>query len=272
MDFKETHRMTDNTTLMPILFVGHGSPENVLNENTWTTSLKEVAKKIPTPDAILIISAHWLSNSLKITSNPTPDLVYDFFGFPQPLYSVKYHCTSNTEISDLVATTLNSYQPIMDTHRGFDHGVWTVLYHMYPKGNVPIIQLSLSSKLDYKQTLELGATLSKLREQKILILGSGNIVHNLRQLQRIVDPPFDWALKFDTWVKEKLAHHKYQELTQVDGDIKDCFQLAHPTPDHYLPFLICCGAARKEDTVNYPFEGFQYASISMRNILWKYAV
>lgn len=261
--------MPGTSALMPVLFVGHGSPENILYDNTWTRSLNDVAKKIPKPDAVLIISAHWHSQTLKITCNSSPDLIYDFFGFPQPLYSVKYPCTGKAEITDLVATTLSSYDPVIDPNRGFDHGTWTTLYHLYPKANIPVVQLSLSSKLDYSAYLELGSKLSILREHKILILGSGNIVHNLRQLQKITDPPFDWASKFDLWVKEKLAHHNYSDLAKAHTEVNELFTKAHPTPDHYLPFLLCCGAARNTDTVNYPFEGFQYSAISMRNILWR---
>jgi 4,5-DOPA dioxygenase extradiol len=254
---------------MPVLFVGHGSPENVINENRWTKSLKETSKKFRKPDAVVIISAHWLTQTLKITANPRPELIYDFFGFPQPLYTVKYPCEGNPEISDKIASLLGDFQPQLDKTRGFDHGVWTVLYQLYPQGDVPIVQLSLSSKLGYAQYLELGQKLSALREHNILLIGSGNVVHNLRQLQQITANPFDWAAQFDNWVKEAINNHKFQNLVNIDETSKPIFANAHPTPDHYLPLLICCGASRESDTVTYPHEGFQYGSISMRNIFWQ---
>jgi 4,5-DOPA dioxygenase extradiol len=260
--------MQDSTALMPVLFVGHGSPENVLNENAWTKSLKETAKKIPRPEAIVVISAHWLTQSLKITSNPTPELIYDFYGFPQPLYSVKYPCEGNPDLAEKIASLLKTFEPQLDSTRGFDHGTWTVLYHLYPKADIPVVQISLSSKLQYTQYLEVGQKLSALREQNVLIVGSGNVVHNLRQLQQITSPPFDWAISFDNWVKSSVSSRKYQNLALLDDDIKKNFELAHPTPDHYLPLLICCGAAREKDVISFPFEDFQYGSISMRNIFW----
>jgi 4,5-DOPA dioxygenase extradiol len=253
---------------MPVLFVGHGSPENILNENQWTKSLKSTSLKIPRPDAIVIISAHWLTQPLKITSNPNPELIYDFFGFPQPLYSIKYPCKGKPELSDKVASLLGDFQPQLDNTRDFDHGVWTVLYHLYPKADVPVVQISLSSKLQMGQYIELGQKLSVLREHKILLIGSGNIVHNLRQLQQITTKPFNWAIDFDHWVRDSINHREYEKLANIDESIKGAFANAHPTPDHYLPLLACCGAIRETDKISYPHEDFQYGSISMRNVLW----
>lgn len=261
--------MNESKLLMPLLFIGHGSPENILNENSWTQSLKALTNKIPKPDAIVIISAHWLIPSLKITANPSPELIYDFFGFPQPLYSINYPCEGSLEVANKIASLLDGFQPTLDIKRGFDHGVWTALYHLYPDAKIPVVQISLSSELQYQQYLEIGQRLASLREQKILIIGSGNIVHNLRQLQGITTKPFKWASAFDNWVANTITNRNYENLTKPDEHIKSDFETAQPTPDHYLPLLICCGAARDTDKISFPFEGFQYGSISMRNVLWE---
>lgn len=255
--------------IMPIAFLGHGSPENALNSNAWTKSLEQIGKKYPAPKNILIISAHWTTNQLKITSSPEPELIYDFFGFPRPLYSFKYPCQGSVEFAHHVAQLVNPFQSTtLDSTRGFDHGVWTCLCHLYPKGEIPVVQLSLNMKMTAKELIQLGETLKPLRKQGVFIIGSGNIVHNLRELNSITADPFEWAKKFDHYVKEALMTKNHNNLVEFSSEMKSIFEQSHPSPDHYWPLLICAGASNANDKVQFPFEGFQYGSISMRNVLW----
>lgn len=253
---------------MPVLFVGHGSPENLIWENNFTFALKNLHSEIPAPKNILVISAHWETKGLFVTANRDPEIKYDFFGFPSPLYSLKYPVHTNAEFTYRVMDLLHSFAIQRDEERGFDHGVWAPLYHLYPKANIPVTQISLPLKFSFQEHFDLGRALAPLRDEGVLILGSGNIVHNLRQLSRAGGETFPWAQKFDQQVKEHLQKRNIEALVNWGGALKEFGETAHPSTDHYLPLLYCLGASDSTDRVRFPYEGSQYGSISMRTILW----
>ncbi len=251
---------------MPVLFIGHGSPENAYFDNAFTRSLVNLSKELPRPKAILCISAHWLTEGTCVSTTKKPETIHDFGGFPQKLYEIKYPAPGAPEYAK-TAQNLLGKQVDSNGTRGLDHGAWMVLKHMYPEAEIPTFQMSIDY---YKPPLfhyELGKLLKPLRDQGVLIIGSGNIVHNLRILSYgdIDAKPFDWAVKFDTKVKECLDKRKHGELIGYEawGEIA---RLAHPTPDHYYPLLYAIALWGDDEGITYPFEGFHYASLSMRAV------
>ncbi len=253
---------------MPVLFVGHGSPENVIWENSFSYVLKNLHSSIPRPKHILVISAHWETQGIHITANPETEIKYDFFGFPAPLYSVKYPVQLDQDMLGRVSDLLKDHSPKRDFEHGFDHGVWTVLYHLYPKADIPIIQISLPIKFSFEEHFAIGKELASLRNEGVLIVGSGNVVHNLRKLANPGAEPYSWAREFDTKIKEALLKKNCEALIHWDSALRDLGVSAHPSTDHYLPLLYCLGATDSSDRVTFPYEGFQYGSISMRTVFW----
>lgn len=256
-------------TKMPVLFVGHGSPMNVLRDNAFTQHLNSLGARLPTPRAILVISAHWIANHPTLSSTEDPDTMYDFGGFPDALYEVTYPCVGNPELAGQLAGKLKRYSSELDEHRGLDHGAWTVLHHLYPKANIPVIQLAMSRTLSLEEHMELGAALQQLRHEGVLILGSGNIVHNLRMLDRSpkASTP-NWAGEFDGMVKDALLQRDLEQLLARDRSKHQLWGMSHPTIEHYVPLLYALGAATEVDEITFPFEGFQSGSISMRSVLF----
>lgn len=255
---------------MPVLFIGHGSPMNAIANNDFTRSLNALGKKIPAPRAILCVSAHWLTDGTSITHMPKPKTIHDFYGFPEELFAIQYPAPGSPAIAELVAAELNSTETsapkvqLDDTLWGLDHGTWSVLRHLYPEANIPVLQLSINYAKPGQFHFEVGEQLRALRSQGVLIVGSGNIVHNLRQLEW--DPnakPYDWALEFDEGSKQKLIDRDFQALTQNYLE-SNAGRLSVPTPDHYYPLLYTLGAAEKNDHLSFEYEGIEHGSISMR--------
>ncbi|MFA6907471.1 MAG: 4,5-DOPA dioxygenase extradiol [Candidatus Micrarchaeia archaeon] len=252
---------------MPVLFIGHGSPENALLDNPFTRAMSRLGKELPRPRAILCISAHWLTEGTAAAATAAPKTIYDFYGFPPPLYTVKYPAPGSPELAARVQRLLKPIPAGLDSSWGLDHGTWSVLRHMYPCADVPVVQLSIDFYKPAQHHYGIGKKLAPLREEGILIIGSGNMVHNLRALSPggRDAAPFDWAKQFDAFIKDSLekkdhaAIADYQSLGQVAA-------LAHPTPDHFYPLLYAMGAAGKESGVSYPYEGYEYGSLSMRAV------
>lgn len=253
---------------MPVLFVGHGSPENLIWENSFSYALKNLHNNIPRPKHIVIISAHWETQGVHLLANPAPEIKYDFFGFPSPLYSIKYPVLLDQEMLEKVSDLLAEYHPKKDVERGFDHGVWTSLYHLYPKAEIPVLQISLPIKFSFEEHFAVGKRLASLRNEGVLIVGSGNVVHNLRKIASAAAEPYPWAQEFDSKIKEAVLKKKHDSILNWDAALSDAGSLAHPSTDHFLPLLYCLGATDNSDRVSFPYEGFQYGSISMRTILW----
>lgn len=250
---------------MPALFIGHGSPMNALADNNFTKSLEQLGKKIATPNAILCISAHWMTEGTWVTGMERPKTIHDFYGFPQALFDVQYPALGSLEIANQITTNVSDPKINIDQEIwGLDHGTWSVLRHMYPNADVLVLQLSIDLSQPPEYHFKLGQELAKLRDKGVLIVGSGNIVHNLRKLNWDENArPFDWAIEFDQWVKDKIIKRDFNPL-QSDFLKSESGKLSIPTPDHYYPLLYTLGASNSSDEMQFEYEEIQNASISMR--------
>jgi len=263
---------------MPVLFVGHGSPLNVIEDNEfrpqWEALGSEFGKKWPKPQLILCISAHWITRGWWLTGMAQPKTIHDFGGFPQALFDQQYPAPGAPATARELATCLQ--QPhtraplgVDETEWGYDHGSWAVLKPMFPQADIPVIQLSMDYGRPPAEHYALGQQLKSLRERGVLIVGSGNIVHNLRTMQRSAsnDQAYDWAIEFDRTIGEQIAQGKLDELPNFQ-QLGQVAQLAHPTYDHYLPLLYAAGAADAQEAPRFFNAKFQGASISMRSVIW----
>lgn len=255
---------------MPVLFVGHGSPMNAVNENAWTKTLNDLGKNLPQPKAILCISAHWMTRGTKILSVDYPKTIHDFGNFPQELFDIEYPAPGEPDIAKEIYFLLKPFKALLDTSWGLDHGAWSVLVHMYPEANIPVLQISLDQGLNEKAHVEIGKALRSLREQGVLILGSGNIVHNLRKInwQNQEAVPFDWTLKFDSAIRDALLKRDEDVLLLHKQILGEASSLSVPTDEHYWPLLYCYGASDSQDQVSFPYEGYEMGSLSMRTVMW----
>ena len=254
-----------NITRLPVLFLGHGSPMNAIADNAFTRTLNKLAKKIPRPEAILCISAHWMTEGSWVTHMENPKTIHDFYGFPQALFDVQYPAPGSPSLAELIQNQIKDPEVQLDNEMwGLDHGTWSVLKHMYPEADIPVMQLSLYLQQPVEYHFKLGQELAKLRDKGILIVGSGNIVHNLRVIKWEEDAqPYDWAIEFDEWAKERILKRDFGAL------MNEAFQspsgkLAIPTTEHYLPFIYTLGASVPDDKISFEFEEIHNASISMR--------
>ena len=262
-EFEKISQDFDSSPKMPVLFIGHGHPMNALYDNDFTQSLQKIPENIPIPQAIMVISAHWHSRGTFVSLNPNPNTIYDFGRFDDRLFQVKYKPEGHPELAKEVLDLLPFAEA--DHHMGLDHGAWTVLKFIYPKADIPVFQMSIDYRLSPQKHFEIGQVLQKVREKGVLILGSGNIVHNLRKLdwRNINAPTYDWTIEFDEIVKEKINAGNFQSLINYQ-QLGQSALLSVPTEDHYVPMLYTLGLAGKDELISYLYEGFQYAGISMR--------
>ena len=251
---------------MPVLFVGHGSPMNAIEHNAFTETLSGLSARLPRPKAVCVVSAHWVTRGSQVMASDRPKTIHDFYGFPPPLYEVQYPAPGAPAEAERMA---NNPEIALDNEWGLDHGSWSVLRHLYPQADVPAFQLSLDERRGFKEHLELGREIQSLRERGVLILGSGNIVHNLRRLDwNAPHGAYDWAVDFDAKVKQAVDSHDAGVLAEPQKWGDALLATAHPSVEHYLPLLYCMGSTDERDTVSYPYEGFDFGSISMRMILF----
>jgi 4,5-DOPA dioxygenase extradiol len=249
--------------LMPAAFLGHGNPMNALADNRYTRAWHTLGTAVPRPRAILVISAHWYINATAVTAMPRPRTIHDFYGFPQPLFDVRYPAPGLPgfveEVSDVVHPTWVGAD--VDSW-GIDHGTWSVLMHAFPDADIPVLQLSINANKGFDYHLGLGAQLAPLRERGVLIIGSGNVVHNLGGMSaRLPEGGFDWAQRFDEEVKATMADQPH-ETAALDRH-RD-FETAVPTPDHYIPLLYLAGLAGAADRgADVLIDGYAYGSLSM---------
>lgn len=250
---------------LPVIFLGHGSPMNALADNEYTRALSALAVTLPQPKAILMISAHWMTENTSVTHMESPKTIHDFYGFPKELFAVQYPAPGSPALAREVQQTVNDPKIVLDDSAwGLDHGTWAVLKYVFPKADIPVVQLSMDMTRDADFHFNLGKKLRPLREKGILIMGSGNIVHSLRHIDWNENaPPLPWVSEFDSWVKGKVDARNFEDLVQFPLPT-EAGKLSVPTSDHYFPFLYILGAAQKEDNIEYIFEGFQNASMSMR--------
>lgn len=233
---------------MPVLFIGHGSPMNGIEDNPFSAGWAKAAKEIPMPKAVLCISAHWLTQGTAVTAMEKPETIHDFGGFPQALFDVRYPAPGSPAVAHETAAAVKSVPVKMDHEWGLDHGAWTVIRRMYPDANVPVLQMSIDYHKPPQYHYNLGKELASLREKGILILGSGNMVHNLRLVafDRINDPEygFDWAMELKTVFAKKILERDHAHLIDYPK-LGPSAKLAIPTPDHYYPLLYALGLQEK---------------------------
>jgi len=256
---------------MPVLFVGHGSPMNVVLDNDFTRSLARLRSSLPFPRAILVISAHWLTTGVSVTCAERPKTIHDFYGFPDDLYRIVYPCAGAPEIAKSIKNYVTKTQVECDLDWGLDHASWSVLKHIYPDARVPVLEMSLNyspyndwhpKSMQYHYNL--AKELAPLRENGVLIMGSGNIVHNLGLINFDVDAEaLEWAVEFDEKVKDKLLEHDHDALKDYRNLSKNA-PLAVPTLDHYLPMIHALALQGKDEPLKFVYEGFQNGSVSMR--------
>lgn len=249
----------------PVLFLAHGSPMNALYNNSFTNSLKNLGNILNSPKTILMISAHWISRGKTFIHNTeNPPIIYDFGGFPKDLYEVKYPVHGSIELAQQVIENIQ-YTNIEGTREwGIDHGAWSVLKHMFPKANIPVVQLSIDFSQPPQFHFELGESLSFLREQNVLIIGSGNLIHNLRTVDfqnKEISPSQSWVNNLDISITQAIESQDYDKLLNY-------YDLPHASlginnPDHYLPFLYTLGAG-KNGIISYPYEGYELGTLDMR--------
>jgi len=248
---------------MPAVFIGHGSPMNTLEHNRYTETWRRLGESLPKPKAILAISAHWFIRGTAVTAMERPRTIHDFGGFPKELYAVQYPAPGDPSLAARVRDLLAPVDVQLDDTWGLDHGTWSVLAHVFPAADVPVMQLSLDATQSPKFHYELAARLAPLRDEGVLIVGSGNVVHNLGRIQWADDvPPYDWAVRFNDKVRSLLAARDHESLIVFDTLGADA-RLSVPTPDHYLPFLYVIAQQRRGETVSFPVDGIEYGSVSM---------
>lgn len=267
-----------STQRMPVLFVGHGSPMNVIEDGryrrAWQSLGAQFGVRWSKPKQILCISAHWITQGWWLTGMAQPKTIHDFGGFPQELYEQQYPAPGAPEWAATTAQQLrqpHSGQAVgvdLDAW-GLDHGAWGVLKPMFPAADIPVVQLSIDYHRPPAEHFALGQQLRVLREQGVLIVASGNTVHNLRAMNRSApdNHAYEWAIEFDQWVAEQIASDHPEALVdfQAQGDIA---QMSHPSYDHFLPLLYAAGAAQAGETIEFFNEGYQFGSIAMRSVIW----
>ena len=254
----------DTGTTMPVLFIGHGSPMNAVEDTEFSRAWAEVARSLPRPNAILCVSAHWQTSGTRVTAMEQPRTIHDFYGFPPELYQKRYPAPGSPELARMTVETLKDAQAKQDSEWGLDHGAWAVLCRMYPQADVPVVQLSLDERRPPAFHYDLGRELRGLRKKGVLIVGSGNIVHNLRQVVW-EDRAYDWALEFDARIKELIESGDHKAIVDYSR-LGDSARLAVPTAEHYLPLLCVLGAQTESDGVVFFADKVTLGSMSMRSV------
>lgn len=248
---------------MPALFIGHGSPMNAISDNPFSRSLKELAASLPRPRAILVVSAHWLTDGTHVTVQPHPSTIHDFGGFPRQLYEIQYPAPGDPALAHEIASLVDG---ATDETWGFDHASWAVIRHMYPDADVPMLELSLDAYAEPEQHYETAKRLADLRDSGVLVVGSGNCVHNLMAAKwEDGSEPYPWAMEFDEWVRGRLLAADDAALVDFES-LGRVASLAHPTNEHYLPLLYAAALRREGEPISFFHEGIDMGSVSMRGV------
>jgi 4,5-DOPA dioxygenase extradiol len=252
-------------TRMPAVFVGHGSPMNAIEDNAFSRAWSELGQTLPKPNAILCVSAHWETRGTLVTGMDKPRTIHDFSDFPPELYKVEYPAPGSPDLAWRLCeeAQITKIQP--DMAWGLDHGVWSVLRRLFPQADIPVVQMSIDHYKDARFHYELGRSLRGLRDEGILIIGSGNIVHNLRKVSWIADTGFDWAVEFDRQASQWILDNNHAPLLQPERQGRAA-SLSVNSAEHFLPLLYVLGAKYDADPVRFFAEGFVAGSISMRGI------
>jgi len=261
-----TTQSSDNK-LAPVLFVGHGSPMNAIGDNRARTGWHQMGEQLGKPRAIVAVSAHWLTAGLHVRRHASNPQINDMYGFPSALYEVKYAPASDIAVADQVLTLLGDEAQV-DNNWGIDHGVWSVLCNMYPDADVPVVMVSTDGHATPERHYQVGQQLRSLREQGIMIVASGNVVHNLRRVNWRMRDGFDWADRFDTVIRDAIVAGNHQQAVRF-ADLPDS-DLAIPTTEHYMPLLTALGAVLPDDKVTVWNEYRELGSMSMTSYLFSH--
>ena len=252
---------------MPVVFIGHGSPMNTLESNRYTEVWRRLGRALPRPRAILAVSAHWYTGGVGVTAMAEPRTIHDFGGFPQALFDVQYPAPGDPALAAWLRDLLQPLPVALDHDWGLDHGTWSVLAHLFPEANIPVLQLSIDATQPAQFHYDLAHKLALLRDAGVLILGSGNVVHNLGVLRGGPRAPaYHWAETFNQQVREHVVQRRHQPLIDYAG-FGEAAQLSIPTPEHYLPLLYVLGLQRHDDVVSIPTDGIELGSISMLSVV-----
>lgn len=264
-----TDDLTEQDQLMPVLFIGHGSPMNGIEDNEFSRRWSQMAKEIPTPKAVLVVSAHWFTKGTHITAMDFPQTIHDFGGFPKALFDVQYPAPGNPVLAKETASLIHSAEVDLSHDWGLDHGAWTIIRHMYPKADVPVLQLSIDYTKGPQYHYELAKELYSLRKKGVLIIGSGNMVHNLRMVawDKLDEPEygFDWALQMNTKFKELIGNNQHDQLINYQSLGREAL-LSIPTPEHYLPLLYSMGLKNSKEPVSFFNDKAVGGSLTMTSV------
>ncbi|MEY2792164.1 MAG: dioxygenase extradiol [Bacteroidota bacterium] len=264
-----SNQLPSEGPLMPTLFIGHGSPMNGIEDNEFSRTWAAMAKEIPTPKAVIIISAHWLTKGSHITAMNSPKTIHDFGGFPRELFQVQYPAKGDPELALETKRLVKSTNVELDHDWGLDHGAWTIVRHMYPKADIPILQLSIDYGRNLQFHYDLAKELFELRKKGVLIIGSGNMVHNLRMVawDKLNAPEygFDWAIEMNTKFKNLILQDEHKSLINYTSLGKEAL-LAIPTPDHYIPLIYILGLKGKNDPIRFFNDKAVGGSLTMTSV------
>ena len=264
-----TKGLGEEEVKMPVLFIGHGSPMNAIEDNIFSKRWQQMGKEIPTPKAVVVVSAHWLTKGTMVTAMPNPKTIHDFGGFPQALFDIQYPAPGSPELATEIQKLITNPAVELDHDWGLDHGTWSVVKHMYPDADIPVLQLSIDYYKPAAYHYELAKQLLALRKKGVLIIGSGNMVHNLRMVawDKLSEPEygFDWALEMNDIFKNKISNGFHKELIQYEK-LHKAATLAIPTPDHYYPLLYILALKTDNDKVEFFNDKAVGGSLTMTSV------
>ncbi|MDD4752633.1 MAG: 4,5-DOPA dioxygenase extradiol [Desulfitobacteriaceae bacterium] len=253
---------------MPVVFIGHGSPMNAIEDNDYSRVWRSIAERIPKPEVIISVSAHWFTKGTKIMNEEAPKTIYDMYGFPKELYEVVYNSPGSPSIAK-ISKELISKETEYDNSWGIDHGTWSVLVHMYPDRDIPVFQISIDASAPPEAHYRIGKELRTLREKGVLIFGTGNVVHNLRLVDwNMGKEGFDWAYEFDDYIYENIMKKNHNNILKFN-ELGNIAKLAVPTPDHFYPLLYVLGAVDEDDRVSIFNKSCVLGSLTMTSYLWE---
>jgi 4,5-DOPA dioxygenase extradiol len=259
-----------SSSRQPVLFVGHGSPMNAIEDNTWSRAFRALAATLPRPRAVLAVSAHWYVEGTFTTANAHPETIHDFGGFPRALHEVQYPAPGDAALARRAVELVGPGKASLSNDWGLDHGTWSVLVHLLPAADVPVVQLSIDGDLGAEEHLALGRALRPLRDEGVLVMASGNITHNLRAAFTAMHhgdrTTPAWAKTFDERITAAITQRDLTTLSHALEGPEG--RMSHPSPDHYLPLLYAMGATDEADAVSFPITGFDLGSLSMRSVRW----
>lgn len=269
--FNWSQSLTEEDITLPVLFIGHGSPMNAIEDNSFSQNWAQIGRELPKPKAVLVVSAHWLTRGSFVTAMAKPKTIHDFGGFPKALFEVEYPAPGGPELAQFTSGLVQSAQVGLDREWGLDHGTWSVARHMYPHADIPILQFSIDYGKPPEYHYNLAKELAALRKKGVLIIGSGNMVHNLGMVawDKMSEPEFgfDWAKEMNTIFKDKIANRDHQALIEYPK-LSTAAQLAVPTPDHYYPLLYAAAVSHANDEVSFFNDKAVGGSLTMTSVKW----